>query len=105
MCATSTSGGIHILDAFTGVQRHKLEGSNFVGSEEMEASFSPCSRFLFAGAADGDIHMWNTATGEEEAVLQGHMEAVGPVQMNPKFMMLASACASSLSFWAPNPGT
>ncbi len=89
------------MDAFSGESKLRLESSDFAGSEEMEASFSPCSRFLFAGASDGDVHVWNTVDGTEEAVLTGHLEAVGPVQMNPRYMMLASACSSSLSFWIP----
>ena len=51
------------------------------------------------GSTDGRIHCWNTETGLKLAVLGGdHTGPVQCVQFNPKYMMLATACTSMVSY-------
>ncbi len=52
------------------------------------------------GSEDGTIHAWQTTSGQEVAVWNGHPAPVGVVQWSPKAMMVASGC-SSLALWIP----
>jgi WD40 repeat protein/tRNA A-37 threonylcarbamoyl transferase component Bud32 len=46
-------------------------------------AFSPDGRRLLAGCADGGVHLWDVATGEELGRLEGHTAKVGAVLFTP----------------------
>jgi len=92
----STSENIFLVDAFTGVLKETYQN----GTQLLEASFSPDAKYVLAGSEDGNIHVWQTESGKEIALLQGHSSSVGVVQWNPKTMMIASGC-TNLVFWIP----
>ncbi|XP_067144914.1 WD repeat-containing protein 82-like [Centruroides vittatus] len=98
----STNGQvIHLIDAFGGSALQTFTDHVNNRAIPLEASFSPDSQFVFSGSTDGNIHVWNSESGVETAIL--NCEYNGPmhcVQFNPKFMMLASAC-TNMAFWLP----
>lgn len=67
----------------------------------IESSFSPDSRYVFSGSADGRLHVWNADTGYKICVLYGgHPAPVQCVKFNPKYVLLCSAC-TDMTFWLP----
>lgn len=94
---TTSSNMIFLLDAFTGDNRRQFVTRNSTG-RSLEASFSPDAQFVLAGAEDGTIKIWETATGAEVTTWSGHVGPVSVVQWNPKTMMVASGC-NTLAFW------
>lgn len=65
----------------------------------LESSFTPDSRFVISGSQNGRLHIWSADTGEEVTVLDGgHPHPSHAIQFNPKFMMMASACKSIVSY-------
>lgn len=66
----------------------------------MKLYYSPDGNYVLSGSEDGNIHIWETFSGEKICVLKGHTSTVGVVQWNPKMMMIASGC-TILAFWIP----
>lgn len=97
----STNGTvIRLIDAYQGGPLQTFDGIQNKGLN-LEASFTPDSKFVLSGSADGKIHCWNALTGHRVVILNSeHKGPVNRVQFNPKYMLLASAC-SNMSFWLP----
>jgi len=53
-------------------------------------AFSPDGRWLAAGSSTGVIHVWDAATGEEVALLEGHTGRVRTIAFSPGGDLLAS---------------
>lgn len=53
-------------------------------------AFSPDSRTVASGSADGTIKLWDVAAGKEHATLTGHTDVVHSVAFSPDNRMVAS---------------
>jgi COMPASS component SWD2 len=120
------SGDAHyVLDSFEGHVLAKLEGAvglvrrgRWLGSSSVmvpekgasgeEVAWTPDSKFVLGGGADGRVHVWDMSSVPAEvdkdwagpmirlqpvASLDGHPGAARAVKFNPRFAMLASAGA------------
>ena len=73
---------VWLLDSATGKVRHTVpntaEGQNHWARERQGAGFrfTPDGRTLVVGGKDGALHLWDTATGTEQAALPGEKEMV-----------------------------
>lgn len=100
----STTGSEAVLvDSFKGSQLRRFFGHQNDRRLVLEASFSADGGHVLSGSEDGTVHVWNAATGEDVAVLGGHIHPVTAVRCNPRRAMLATAC-QSLGLWLPSPG-
>lgn len=98
----TTMGLVHLLDAFQGHQLQSFAGYKYEKGSVLEASYSPDSQYVFAGASDGRIHVWATDSGKKITVLEGnHPGPVQNVRFNPRYMMMVSTC-TNMAFWIPN---
>jgi len=97
---TTQENVIFLLDAFTGAKTQTYNSHTNENVSLLEASFSPDAQYVLSGSEDGTIHVWQTLSGKEIAVWNGHAGSVDVVQWNPKTMMVASAC-TNLVFWIP----
>lgn len=76
-------------------QRLKGHHSAIVGLD-----FSPDGDRLVTASVDGNIRLWNVATGEAIAALTGHAEEASDVAFSPDGRTLASIGArNSVKFW------
>jgi serine/threonine protein kinase len=65
-------------------------------------AFSPDSRWLAGGGFAQVVHLWNTATGEEQVTFKGHREMVTAVAFAADGQTLASASSderTTLKMW------
>lgn len=121
ICITTDANSLITLDSFFGTELHTFttqqqqtpeqqpQGTTLTPNQtntshqiSCEASYSPDSRYLFAGTNDGSIYVWDADKGTKVTILKGDRNTpIRCVQFNPKFMMLASAC-TKMSFWIPS---
>lgn len=95
-----------LLDAMSGDIIKKL--TDYPNSEgiNLEACFTPDSKYLMTGDEKGKIHIWSTSEEEEKeegseiAILDEHFLPVTCLQMNPKYGVLASSCQNTI-LWQP----
>ena len=66
MCVTKENI-IIILDAFEGQMLGKCENHENIGNLQIEASFTPDSKYIVSGSDDGKLHVWSTQTFNEVA--------------------------------------
>ena len=86
---------IIMVDAFEcSVKQVFLGHANDNGSE-LEACFTPCTKYVLSGSEDSNIHVWNVADGSIATTLRGHVGAVGHVICSPKYELVASACMNT----------
>lgn len=64
------------------------------------AAVSPCGRFAAAGAADGEVRVWDLSNGRERAVLRGHRGAVHAAAFSADGAAIATSGADcSVRIW------
>lgn len=101
MLITTNGPLIKLINAFDG--SHIQTFTDYLNDSRIpiEASFSPDSQYIFGGSSNGRIHVWNAFTGIKVCILNGgHSGPVYCVKMNPKYMMMATAC-TNVAFWLP----
>jgi WD40 repeat protein len=70
-----------------------------------EVAFSPDGSLLASACDDGNVRLWNPATGHERWMLVGHTVAVNSVAFSPAGDLLASASSDgTVRVWDPTTG-
>lgn len=82
-----TTGEVKLWD-LAGRTERSLKGHT---NKVFAAVFSPDSRTLATGSADGTARLWDAATGEPRSVLPGHKDAVYSVAFTPDSKRIATA--------------
>ena len=106
MMVSTSENLLLLLDAMSGEIIRKF--TDYPNSEglNLEACFSPDSKFIMTGDAKGKLHIWTTSQEEEKeeaseiVTLDEHFLPVMCLQMNPKFGVLASSCQNTI-LWQP----
>jgi eukaryotic-like serine/threonine-protein kinase len=70
---------VHVHDARTGKRLQRF----VVGGAVCGVAWHPRGRLLAAGCGDANVHVWNTATRQRHALLQGHHGSVVNVAFSP----------------------
>lgn len=66
------------------LQAHSCDGRSYA------VSWSPDSRMLASSRESGLVQVWDAATGQEMAALQGHMQQVRGTSWSPNGLRIAS---------------
>ena len=98
--AIGTGGGVYLYNASTTgyitFLRH-TEGNIYSNHSVV---FSPDGTLLASGSADGTIKLWNVATRENIATLEGHTDRIYSVAFSPDGTLLASGSwDSTIKLW------
>ena len=90
---------VKYLCLFTGRRKSNIVGDRF----DAQVYALVCDPLLirthtyYIGSQDGAVHVWLADTGEKVAVLDGgHPGPTHCCQFNPKLMMMATACSSTV---------
>jgi serine/threonine protein kinase/WD40 repeat protein len=98
---TSPGGKVEVRDAATGAFLLAWSTPTVAGA----MAWSPDSTFLATGCGDGQVYLWDSATGQQHAVLQGHTADVAKVQFAPLGdLLLSSGWDSTCRLWDPWTG-
>jgi len=97
----TNSNFMRLIDAFTGTINSTLTGHQNDKNAQLNATFSPDSKYVFCGSTNGHIHCWSTESGKSvNRFKTDHPGAIENVLFNPKYFLLASAC-TKLKLWIP----
>jgi WD40 repeat protein len=88
-----------------GVESWSVETRGHLGVV-LQAAYSPDSRRLASGGADGSVRQWDAATGTLQAVLLGHTGPVLSLAWSPDGHTVASGSADhTIRLWDAGSGT
>ena len=90
--AVATSVGIWLYDAGTGAEIDLIPAP---GRNIRSLAFSPDGQTLASGSGDETIRLWDVATLQQQAVLEGHTGGVSSVAFSPGGQALASGGADA----------
>jgi len=82
---------IHLLDSSTGQKRFTLTGHTGWTQRVTCLAFSPLGRRLASGGQDRMVRVWDTATGTELLVLEGHTDSITDVDWSHDGRKIASS--------------
>jgi WD40 repeat protein len=90
----SDSPGVEqVLDAATGKELFTVRGGGRC------VAFSPDSRYLATGGTDGEVKLWEVATGQEVRALAGGTSLVTSVTFDQTGRLLASTAGGPVTIW------
>ena len=93
---------IRFWDAETGVLLHTCAGhTSFIRA----LSFNSDDTQLVSDSANKTARLWNVASGESQAVLQGHQHAVSTVQFSPDNRLVMTVAADTANNGVPETAT
>ena len=86
---------------------HRFTGHSNAHTDIKEANFiGERGEYVAAGSDDGNVFVWEKATGNIVRVLQGDDSIVNCVQWHPLGPMLAtSGIANTVNLWEPKPAS
>jgi WD40 repeat protein len=97
LAASDTSGGLTVWDAVTGRERLRLPRAGL--DRPGALTFSPDGRLL-AAASGWRVRLWQTATGKEVGVPDGHNGPVRAVAYSPDGKMVATGISDgAIHIW------
>jgi WD40 repeat protein len=95
-------GTVHLWDAMTGQEVHKLIGH----TDDVSVRFSPDGRTLASYSADGTIRLWDVGSGREILKLRGHSESIIYLAFHrDRPRLVSSSWSGTVKLWdfATNP--
>ncbi|NOK57898.1 MAG: WD40 repeat domain-containing protein [Chloroflexi bacterium AL-W] len=98
LAAAAISGPISILDSISGTVQHVLPGHPGLGTTDLD--WHPDGIRLASSGQDGQVRMWDTASGQEQQALAVGAAWVERVAWHPAGDLLAAAGGRSVRLWA-----
>ena len=91
-----------LLDAFDGRLLRVLSGHS---NENLALGccWTPDGAHILAGSNDGEVHVWEAASGRHCAKLEGHTGPVSTVLCSPRHELVASTCRNA-ALWISEEG-
>ena len=99
--AGALSNKVELWESDTGGHLFTLEGGTGAVSRY---TFSPHSKILASGDADGTITLWDTETGESLSHLTGHTKRISALTFSADSKTLASGGGNEIRLWEVNTG-
>ena len=93
------TGVVKLWDPQSGAARHTLAHPDFVSA----IAFSPDWERIATATGFGEMHLWETHTGRETALIPGHSDTVWALAFSPDGELIASASSDgSVRLWDAN---
>ncbi len=114
LASGSDDGGVHLWDVATGTLKNTLKGHEdvlivpdvFSMNSVWRVDFSPDETTLASGYENGDVLLWDVATGTRKATLERHTNVVNSVAFSPDGTTLASGSwDDTVHLWDAASGT
>ena len=92
---------VELCEARTGKLQRTLHGAK---TEVRSLRFSPDGELLAGAGRDGNIYLWNVASGQLLHVMQGHLGAARDVLWNGNSQLVSVGEDGAARFWNPAQG-
>ena len=100
-CGGNMENAVWFINTETLEHGHNFKGPK--GNVESVA-FSPDGQLLACGDSDGNIYLWNAATGETIKILEWHDDYVRTLEFSTDGKMLVSTSDAEIRFWDVTTG-